>query len=51
MLIGQVGEDRKIDTAFGKTPRVLGHAELFEPLYNLLHCGRPAMAPCGGKSI
>jgi hypothetical protein len=37
MLIGQVGKDRKINTVFGKTLGVLGHAELLEPVGNLLH--------------
>jgi len=37
MLIGQVGENREINAVFSKTIRVLGHAELFEPVRNLLH--------------
>ena len=39
VLIGQVTEDRGIDVARGKALRVLGHAELFEPVPDLLHCG------------
>ena len=39
MLIGQVGQNRGIDVVLGKALRVLGHAELFEPVRNLLHCG------------
>src|SRR5215471_8809241 len=38
MLIGQVGKNREIDAVFGKTLGVFGHAELFEPVGNLLHC-------------
>jgi len=37
MLIGQVRKDRKINTVLGKEFCVLGHAELFEPVCNLLH--------------
>ena len=39
MLIRQVGKDREINAIFGKTLRILGHAELFEPIRNLLHGG------------
>ena len=39
VLIGQVGKDREINAVLGKALRVLGHAELFEPVRNLLHCG------------
>ena len=41
VLIGQVAKDREINAVFGKTLRVLGHAELFEPVRNLLHCRKP----------
>ena len=37
MLIRKVGKDRKINTIFNKTLHVLGHAEIFEPIGNLLH--------------
>ena len=37
MLVGQVGKNREINAIFGKALRVLGHAELFEPIANLLH--------------
>ena len=37
VLIGQVAKDRDINAVLGKTLRVLGHAELFEPVRNLLH--------------
>jgi hypothetical protein len=37
MLLGQVRENALIDVILGKARRVLGHAELFEPLRNLLH--------------
>ena len=40
VLIGQMTEDRNIDVVLGKALRVLGHAELFEPIRNPLH-GRP----------
>jgi hypothetical protein len=39
VLIGQIGKNREINTVFGKALRVLGHAEFFEPVRNLLHCG------------
>src|SRR4029077_17018525 len=43
VLIGKVAKDRKINGVFSKTSRVLGHAELFEPIGNLLH-GRKSTA-------
>jgi hypothetical protein len=39
VLIGQMAEDGKIDIVIGKGFSILGHAELFEPLRNLLHRG------------
>ena len=42
VLIGQVAKDRKINAVLGKALRVLGHAELFEPVRNLLHCAAPS---------
>jgi hypothetical protein len=39
VLVGQVTKDRDIDSVLSKTLRVLGHAELFEPVRNLLHRG------------
>src|ERR1700758_2035267 len=39
VLIGQFAKDREINAVFSKTLRVLGHAELFEPVGNLLHRG------------
>jgi hypothetical protein len=39
-LIGQVTQDREIDVVLGKALRVLGQAELFEPLRDLLHRNR-----------
>jgi hypothetical protein len=41
VLIGQVTENREIDVVLSKALRVLGHAERFEPVRNLLHCGSP----------
>jgi hypothetical protein len=40
VLIGQLRENREINTVFGKAPGVLGHAELLEPVRNVLHRGR-----------
>jgi len=37
ILIGQVAKRRDIDPILGKALRVLGHAERFEPVRNLLH--------------
>ena len=39
VLIGQVAKDREIDIVLGKALGALGHAELFEPVRNLLHRG------------
>jgi hypothetical protein len=39
ILIGQVTEDREIDIVLSKALRVLGHAEIFKPIRNFLHCG------------
>src|SRR6202035_5055055 len=41
VLICQVAKDRKINAVFSKASRVLGHAELFEPIGNLLHGRKP----------
>src|SRR5262249_8395954 len=41
VLIGQVRKDGEINAAFSKTLSVLGHAELFEPVSNLLHWRPP----------
>src|SRR5215475_493574 len=38
MLVGQVGENGHINVVLGEPLRVLGHAELFEPVGDLLHC-------------
>ena len=43
MPVGQVGKNREINAIFGKALRVLGHAELFEPIANLLHRLPPAL--------
>ena len=45
VLIGQMWECRDINPVFGKTLAVLGHAELFEPVCNLLHGGPPDLTP------
>ena len=39
-----------IDLVLGKAFGVLGHAELFEPVRNLLHCGAPSHATSGEDS-
>ncbi len=39
ILIGQMAKRRDIDPILGKGLRVLGHAELFEPIRHLLHRG------------
>ena len=39
VLVRQLAENLDIDVVFGKALGVLGHAELFEPVCNLLHRG------------
>jgi hypothetical protein len=39
VLIRQFTENIDIDVALGKALRILGHAELFEPVRNLRHRG------------
>ena len=39
VMIGQIGQDREINAVFGKGLRVLGHAELLEPIRYQLHRG------------
>ena len=39
VLIGQISEYRNVYFVTGKTLRVLGYSELFEPVANLLHRG------------
>ena len=46
VLIGQMGEYGEIDLVLSKALAVLGHAELFEPVPDLLHCGALSRAPC-----
>jgi hypothetical protein len=46
ILISEIGEDGEIDAVLGEAPRVLRHAELVEPVRNLLHCGALSRAPC-----
>jgi hypothetical protein len=41
VLIGQMGERRDFNPVFSKTPCILGHAEFFEPIGNLLHWRPP----------
>jgi hypothetical protein len=37
ILVCEIGEDAKIDIVLDKALRIVGHAELFEPVRNLLH--------------
>jgi hypothetical protein len=37
VLIRQIGENAEVNPILGKTLRVLGHAELIEPVCNRLH--------------
>jgi hypothetical protein len=39
VLLGEVGENGNIDPVLDKAISVLGHAEFFEPICNLLHGG------------
>ena len=51
VLISQMGKYRDINFVLGKALGVLGHAELFEPVCNLLH-GRKPQRPslrCSGR--
>jgi hypothetical protein len=41
-LICQVGENLGVNVVLGEALGVLGHAELFEPVGNLLHGGAPS---------
>jgi hypothetical protein len=41
VLIGKIGERRQVDFVLGKQPPVLGHAELFEPVSDLLIAAAP----------
>ena len=42
VLIGQMAQHRDINIVLGKPLDVLGHAEIFEPVCNLLHRRPPA---------
>ena len=44
ILIGQVAKDREIDAVLGKALGVLGHAEFFQPVRDLLHRTAPTRA-------
>ena len=46
VLIGQVTQYREIDIVFGKALGILGQAELFEPVRNLLHRGPSPRISC-----
>ena len=47
IVIGQMREYRDIDVIFDKALGVLGHAEVLEPVRNLLHAG----CPCGLSNV
>ena len=42
VLIGQMAESGGSNSVFSKALRVLGHAELFEPIRNFQHGGAPS---------
>src|SRR5689334_4247171 len=42
VLVCEIGQDAKIDIVLSKALRILGHAELFEPLRKVLHCASPS---------
>ena len=42
VLVCQMGQDSEGNVVLGKAFRVLGHAELLEPVLNLLHRGPTA---------
>ena len=53
VLIRQLRQNTEVDRVIGKTLGVLGHAELFEPVSDLLH-RRPQAdfgATCGKQSL
>src|SRR5262249_5813959 len=50
VLIGQMRECRNSYPVLGKTLGILGHAELFEPVRNLLHHGPPRCAIRSGPT-
>ena len=50
MQIRKVRKDREIDTIFSKTLHVLGHAEFFEPIGNLLHRQPRAELPATSRA-
>jgi hypothetical protein len=39
VLIGQIAKNGGVDIALGKTLRVIGHAEFFEPVCNPIRSG------------
>ena len=47
VLIGQLAQNSEIYIVLSKALSVLGHAEFFEPVRNLLHCKAPSHVPCG----
>jgi hypothetical protein len=42
VLIGQMAERGDTNAVLSEALRVLGHAELMEPVRNFLHCGEPS---------
>jgi hypothetical protein len=52
ILIGQITQYRDIDAVFSKALRILGQAELFEPVRDLLHhdpYGSPQLIRISGR--
>jgi hypothetical protein len=49
VLIGEMAERSDTNPVFSKALGVLGHAELFEPVSNLLHRGHSR--DCGSESL
>ena len=45
VLIRQIGENAEVNPILSKALGVLGQAELFEPICDLLHCEHPRNEP------
>ena len=43
-MVREVGENGEINSVLGKALSVLGHADFFEPICNLLHGGPPTVS-------
>ena len=49
VLVSEMRQHREVDAVLSEAPAVLGHAEFFEPIRNLLH-RRPVLDPQDRKS-